>query len=397
MEQKVDRRLIGGILLFTALADAALVKFVRTAPFLYAGLVTFLCCLFLSFSFNRSRFWKTFFYVLGLALLVGGAAEAYFAWFGTSLVAKEEIQTREWSLRGGDYYVADATRGYAAGPDVQKRVRKSLGDKVIYDVVYTTNAAGLRVAPHDVKGARPELGESVRNVVFMGDSFVFGEGLNDEETIPYRFEELSEGRLRSYNFGFHGYGAQQMLRIIESGLLERIVPGRQPMVVVYGALLQHIERATGRMIWDAKVPRYALSPAGAAEYVGTFADDPALAENLERSRSLSDPRAQLIAGLAGPARKPEEIRLFVQMILQARDLAASRHGAKFLVLLWPLGDKDADAVAGELRKAGIDVLSTEEIFREYPETPESYRIELDNHPTKLAAERIADFLQRRLR
>ena len=56
-----------------------------------------------------------------------------------------------------------------------------------------------------------------------------------------------------------------------------------------------------------------------------------------------------------------------------------------------------DAVARELRNAGIDVISTEEIFREYPEPPESYRIELDNHPTKLAAERIATFLQRRLR
>jgi hypothetical protein len=169
------------------------------------------------------------------------------------------------------------------------------------------------------------------------------------------------------------------------------------MVVVYGALLQHIERATGRMIWDAKVPRYVLSTAGTAEYVGTFADDPNLQENLERSRSLGDPRAQLLAGLTGPARKPEEIRLFVQMILQARDLLASRHGAKFLVLLWPLGDKDADAVSGELRKAGIEVISTEEIFKEYPDPPESYRIEMDNHPTKLAAARIADFLQRRLR
>jgi hypothetical protein len=369
---------------------------VKTAPFLFVGILAFLCCLFLSFSFGRSRFWKSFFYVAGIAMLVGGAAEAYFSWFGTSLVKKDEVLTREWALKGGDYYVADGARGYAAGPGVSKRVRKAAGDKVVYDVVYTTNAWGLRVAPHDVPGALPAGAEAERNVVFMGDSFTFGEGLNDEETIPYQFEVLSEGRSRTFNFGFHGYGAQQMLRVIETGLLDKVVPDGKPLIVVYGALLQHIERASGRMIWDAKVPRYMLSPSGRVEFAGTFADDPNLRENLKRSKSLSDPRAQLLAGLAGPPRTPEDIRLFIQIILQARDELAKRQ-ARFVVLLWPLGDKDADRVASELQQAGVEVIPTDRIFSEYPDPPESYRIELDNHPTRLATGRIARYLHEHLR
>jgi hypothetical protein len=397
VEHKVSKQVVGSVLFLTALTAAIVVKFVKIAPFLYVGIVAFLCCLFLSFSFNRSRFWKAFFYILGIAMLVGGATEAYFTWFGTSLIRKDEIQTKEWALRGGDYYVADATRGYAVGADVRKRIKKSLGDKVIYDVIYTTNSQGLRVAPHDVKAAHEAPSEGSQNVVFMGDSFIFGEGLNDEDTIPYQFEELSGGQCRTYNFGFHGYGAQQMLRIIETGLLEKVVSNQQPMVVVYGALLQHIERASGRMIWDAKVPRYTLSPSGRAEFVGTFADDPNLEENLKRSRSLSDPRAQLIAGLTGPTRTPEDIKLYVQIVLQARDLLAKKHRAKFSVLVWPLGDKDTNAVVSELVKGGIEVLSTDQIFKEYPEPPEKYRIELDNHPTELAAERIAKFLYQHIR
>jgi hypothetical protein len=397
VEHKVNKQAVGWVLFVTALTAAIVLKFVKTAPFLYVGLAAFLCCLFLSFSFNQSRFWKAFFYLLGIAVLVGGATEAYFAWFGASLVGKNEIQTREWPLRGGDYYVADPVRGYAAGRDVSKRIRKTLGESVIYDVVYTTNGQGLRVAPRDLQGSRQRGGEGVRNVAFMGDSFIFGEGLNDQETLPYLFEELSGGQWHAYNFGFHGYGAQQMLRIIETGLLGKIVSGQQPLVVVYGALLQHIERATGRMIWDAKVPRYALTPSGRAEYVGTFADDPHLEENLKRSRGLTDPRSQLLAGLAGTARTPEDIRLFVQMVTQARDLLAENHRARFVVLLWPLGDKDAAAVESELQKAGIEVISTEKIFQGYSEPPEKYRIELDNHPTKLATERIAKFLYEHLR
>jgi hypothetical protein len=392
MDNKVNKQAIGLVLFFAALTAAILVRFVKTAPFLYVGLLAFLSCLFLSFSFNRSRFWKAFFYILGIAMLVGGATEAYFTWFGASLTRKNEIQTREWSLRGGDYYVADAARGYAVGPDVKKRVKKTLEDKVIYDVVYSTNGQGLRIAPHDVKETHQERSEVFQNVIFLGDSFIFGEGLNDEETIPYLFEELSGGQCRTYNFGFHGYGAQQMLRIIETGLLDKTVSNQQPMVVVYGALLQHIERASGRMIWDAKVPRYRLSPSGVAEFVGTFADDPNLEENLKRSRSLSDPRAQLIAGLTGPARTQEDIKLFVQMVFQARDSLAKKHQARFYVLVWPLGDKDASAVVSALQKGGIEVISTDQVFKEYPEPPEKYRIELDNHPTKLATERIARFL-----
>lgn len=396
MEHQVNKGLVAGVVLFTAAISAALLAFVRTAPFLYVGILAFLCCLFLSFTFNRSRFWKPFFYLLGLALLVGGAAEAYFTWFGTSLISKNEVQAKEWTLAGGDYYVADTARGYAAGANVRKRVRKSLGDRVIYDVVYSTNARGLRVAPRDLKPPIPGPAGGAQNVVFLGDSFTFGEGLPDDAAIPYQLEELSGGRCRSYNFGFHGYGAQQMLRILETGLLDQAVTEQGPLVVVYGALLQHIERASGKMIWDEKVPRYRLNASGVAECVGTFADDPDFAENLKRSKALSDPRAQLLAGLAGPPRTPEDTRLFVQLVRQARDAVAKRQG-KFLVLLWPLGDKDAPAVARELVQAGIDVVSVDDVLKEYPDPPEKYRIELDNHPSRLATARIAAYLDRRLR
>jgi len=167
--------------------------------------------------------------------------------------------------------------------------------------------------------------------------------------------------------------------------------------VVYGALLQHIERATGRMIWDAKVPRYKLSPSGMAKFVGTFADDPNLGNNLEYSRGLGDPRAKLIAGLTGPARTPEDIKLFVQLVLQARDSLAQRYNARFSVLVWPLGDKDTDAVVRELERGGIDVITVDQIFKDYSDPPEKYRLEMDNHPTKLAAERLAKYLYQHIR
>jgi hypothetical protein len=76
---------------------------------------------------------------------------------------------------------------------------------LIYDVTYTIDADGLRIAagldenPHDN-----------RCMLFFGCSFTFGEGVDDHEAMPYVAGTLAN--LRAYNFGFPGYGPHQMPR-----------------------------------------------------------------------------------------------------------------------------------------------------------------------------------------
>jgi hypothetical protein len=367
-------------------------RYVEKAPFFYLGLETFFVLLFLSYKLKRHNFLKALFFNLAIVVLLLGLAEAYFTWFRAPIIQEGQIKIKEEYLQGGDYYVSDVVRGYAAGANVKKRVRKSLGEKVLYDVIYTTNRNGLRVAPHDLAGRGAEEGKNYENAIFFGDSFTYGEGLNDHETLPYLFEELSRGRYKVYNFGFHGYGPNQMLRIIETGLLEKIVVDQQPMVVIYEALIQHIERVSGKMIWDAKVPKYKLSPSGMAEYAGTFTDDPSLEENLKHTKELSNQKSQLLAELTGTNRTQEDIKLFVQIVLQVKNLLEKRHKARFYVVVWPFGDKDDGKVIDDLKKGGIDVITVDQIFKEYKDPMEKYMIEVDNHPTKLANERLARYL-----
>ena len=77
---------------------------------------------------------------------------------------------------------------------------------MIYDVWYTIGDDGFRVTP-----ALPESGDKV---VFYGDSFTFGEGLKDDETMPYEFARLTGRPVK--NYAFHGYGVQQALSILKS-------------------------------------------------------------------------------------------------------------------------------------------------------------------------------------
>ena len=387
-------RLIGWLsfgLIITA-SFILVLRYVEKAPFFYLGLETFFVLLFLSYKLTKHNFLKAFFFNLAIAVLFLGLAEAYFTWFRAPIIRGGQIKIAEEYLQGGDYYVSDAVRGYAAGANVKKRIRKSRKERVLYEVVYTTNGNGLRVAPHDLAEKGEEQRKNSENAIFFGDSFTYGEGLNDHETLPYLFEALSGGRYRVYNFGFHGYGPHQMLRIIETGWLEKIVSGPQPMVVVYEALIEHIERVSGKMIWDARVPRYKLAPSGLAVYAGTFADDPSLQENLKRTKNLSNPKSQLLAKLTGSKRTREDITLFVQIVLQAKNLLETRHKARFYVVVWPFGDKDDGKVIDDLKESGIEVISVDQVFKEYQDPKENYLIEADNHPTKLANERLAQYL-----
>ena len=72
--------------------------------------------------------------------------------------------------------------GYAAFPDRQVRAWKTVGEERVYDAVYGISPEGIRVTPGD--SARPDEGQTF---VFFGGSYAFGEGLNDDETLPFYF------------------------------------------------------------------------------------------------------------------------------------------------------------------------------------------------------------------
>jgi hypothetical protein len=110
--------------------------------------------------------------------------------------------------------VSDTTANYMVMTDIGVQPRSGVhrfkkltaaGD-VIYDVTYTIGSDGFRVA--DNPDAR-------NRVNFFGCSFTFGEGLNDNETLPYLVSKTMEG-VSSKNFGFHGYGPHQALAILQS-------------------------------------------------------------------------------------------------------------------------------------------------------------------------------------
>ncbi|NLF25072.1 MAG: hypothetical protein GX589_05370 [Deltaproteobacteria bacterium] len=120
-----------------------------------------------------------------------------------------------WQLKPGNYQLLQGGRDRAVkisiNPDASRVTRKE-------------NTAYSR---------------AISKIICIGDSFIFGEGLDDEETLPWRLQELLPDR-NVINHGVGGFGTcQTMLRL--SQLRELLSHGD---IVVYGLSSFHEERNT---------------------------------------------------------------------------------------------------------------------------------------------------------
>jgi lysophospholipase L1-like esterase len=74
-------------------------------------------------------------------------------------------------------------------------------------------------------------GQSGRSVVFVGDSSVYGHGVDPEESFPALVATLSSDHIRSLNLAAPGYSTIQSLKVLEA-----VLPRERPELVVVASL-----------------------------------------------------------------------------------------------------------------------------------------------------------------
>jgi hypothetical protein len=173
-----------------------------------------------------------------------------------------ERRRQEFSNEDG-LFVADEVLGVRPRAGLRTSAELYHDDELIYDVAYTIGADRLRISP-------PESPDpDAPCVLFFGGSFTFGEGVDDDEAMPWLVAATSGGRYRARNFGFAGYGPHQMLAAIEAGIVERTARC-QPTHAIYQAVYHHVLRSAGKWSWDHRGPRYVLTDRGDVERNGSF-------------------------------------------------------------------------------------------------------------------------------
>lgn len=298
-------------------------------------------------------------------------------------------------------WIGDDVLGYTAPKAAAFTERKFYGDKKIYDVVYTTDPNGLRITPATVSGAAAPRA----CVLFFGDSSTFGWGLNDQDTLPYRFGVKTGGRYRSVNLAFLTHGPHQMLATFEHDLVGRLSGCRPQEVryVVYQTTPDHVRRVAGlRDRVDLHHgPQYALGSDGAVTYLGPIGTASTTVQKIERHLSKSFLYRRLAGGDAIYTRayRESDVDLYLAVVDQARSrLKALNSNAELQVLFWEndVLDKDGSLAARMLtglqqRRFAVhrvkDILPGAERY-----APEWFFGEFDPHPNAAANDRIADYL-----
>ena len=249
------------------------------------------------------------------------------------------------------FFVGDDLLGYKPRPNARVSSIRIVGGKQLYHVQYSIDGYSRRITPVENCADRREF------AVFFGGSFTFGEGVDDDETMPHYFAEFSR-RYRPYNYGFCGYGPQAMLAKIESDEVETEIRERSG-ILIYTFLDGHVDRAIGEMrvfnAWARDMPYYRLTHRGRLARRGTFTTGRPLSAmlywTLGRSRALSR------LGFQWPLRVGQRhLALTCRIIEQSVEVARSKfHRVEPFVLLYP-GSKRASAVRTRLTSKGIHCL-----------------------------------------
>jgi len=176
----------------------------------------------------------------------------------------EGIAAREGVMRG---YQRDVLLGHKPLPNVRIFSKMTVKGRPIFEFTCSTDAQSRRVTP----GQR--LVDIDKFILFFGCSFTFGEGVQDNETLPYFVGQLAS-RYRPYNYGVNGYGPQQMVAKLQQEEIRREI--KQPGgVSIYTFIDDHMSRMIGSqrviaMNWGRYMPYYGLDSNGNLERRGNF-------------------------------------------------------------------------------------------------------------------------------
>ena len=314
-----------------------------------------------------------------------GCAVACILLVGLERVSQAIVAARPGNDFSGGYtqgfFRFDEALGYVPRPACRVDSVLTKNGSRVYSVEYTIDARSHRVTPRPVNAPRSTA------LVFFGGSYTFGEGVDDHETFPAHVADLAPGHV-AYNYGFSGYGPQQMLeQVVDETFDDSIVEDSGHGVYLF--IDDHIGRAVGAMSvssgWGRNFPHYVLE-----------------GNRLVRRGSFGDGRHGLTSVYAWLSRRAivqafsvdlplvyrsDHIRLTARLIAAA---AASFRGtfpdSTFYTVVFP-GSEYGDEIGRLLADERVRLLDYSRLFD--PDDPKLVR-EVDRHPTGDGYARLAE-------
>lgn len=313
---------------------------------------------------------------LGISLALVGILSVGFFHFKNRNLGPGEIR------EGFDvktFIEEDVILGFRPKPDNVTYSKLVRDGKLVYDVQYEIDEFARR------KSDLPQIDRSQDFVAVFGGSVVFGEGLPTQHTLPSFLARLT-GK-KTYNYGFLGYGANQMLALLEARPLVKEIPEKNG-TLVYPFWDGYVEFTIGSMSvynnWGAFTPYYALEN-----------DIPVRHGNFTSGR----PWSSLGFWILGKTRLPSLFRMNIpraigdehlwitaKIVEKSKDLFLQQYPAgKFVVVFYP-GSVFKDKMISYFQKLGVAYLDKTDVFKS--DDP-AMSIPGDAHPSHEAFEKFS--------
>jgi hypothetical protein len=237
----------------------------------------------------------------------------------------------------------------------------------------------------------------------MGDSFVFGQGLEDNQNLSAQFARANDFKVRTVNFSAPGWGPNHLVRALEAGFLDRFASHEVKAVVTW-IIPDHLSRVTGDGGWLGASPRYVLED-DKLEFTGSFTHHRWM-NPLAGLRYHAGKYFAFVNAIGMRQHQAEQVELFDALMLRLQALAKEKFNAPLIVVYsWPdensgpgygSGDEQPLLVAllARLRKQGIPLLSVDKLTDKIDIS--RLLFPHDGHPTAFVNELIAGELKRRL-
>lgn len=305
-----------------------------------------------------------------------------------AVLTQHDVVQLEGSWSERYHYVFDDQLGIVLPRGISAEARKLTDGHLDYDVTYTIDADGHRATSGSTDTA-------ASNVLFLGCSFTFGQGLNDNDTLPQQFSTLTGQHYHVINFGVATYGLHQPVRILELGLPDAVLT-KGKNVIVYTAIADHARRAAAAYDWAARGPAYQLGPDGIASYRGNLYGPIAGLTIAASSRSLFLSRYVFGPWLGHSHADP--VPLYIGLVKRVRQLAEEKYHAQFVMIFWddPEPGEPTARIEAELERQGIAYVRVSSIIPDLLRNAAAYRISpFDQHPNAAANHLIAAYLAQR--
>jgi hypothetical protein len=157
--------------------------------------------------------------------------------------SKQNIAKKEIAIPRPDHdkcVILDDTLGYKAKANWHLKW-KPLKDA--HTLTFSTDSLSRRIVPvsDSTKTSRDKY------AIFLGCSYTYGDGVSDEETMPYYFQEKTLN-YTAQNYGFMGYSPLQSLAIFQARNIRKEVKGNDGFAV-YTYINDQLDRVISASRW----------------------------------------------------------------------------------------------------------------------------------------------------